>query len=318
MSTIGTIIVTYNNKEGLLDCIDAVLRQDGGACDILVIDNHSKDGTKNALKEHLYKKGARINERKYSPLDEYCLELDYKNTKIRYARIERYLGSAGAFERGIKIGVTLGYDYLWLLNDRTHPISNTLLELKKAHNKLNGKYGFLSSKVLCEDKKMSKRHMPMLSVNERMEDTKEDLIKIEFATFVSCFIKTSVIKKVFLPIGEFFVSGQALEYTRRITKKYKSYFVNDSIVYFNIEKNEFSDISQADEKELFKFDYGYRNKFYIYKKDGIKGVYCFLSCTKKDIKNIILNSTTNRTKRITTILKGTLKGLLYNPTIDRI
>ena len=47
------VIVTYNRKELLKECINALLQQDYNNCDILVVDNASTDGTKDFILEEL-------------------------------------------------------------------------------------------------------------------------------------------------------------------------------------------------------------------------------------------------------------------------
>ena len=46
---IAAVIVTYNRKNLLKACVEHVIAQQGACCDVLVIDNHSTDGTKAAL-----------------------------------------------------------------------------------------------------------------------------------------------------------------------------------------------------------------------------------------------------------------------------
>ena len=45
------IVVTYNRKELLQECILAILNQNYSNCDILVVDNHSTDGTAELMKK---------------------------------------------------------------------------------------------------------------------------------------------------------------------------------------------------------------------------------------------------------------------------
>ena len=45
MEQIAAIVVTYNRKELLHQCIEKLLAQQKAACDILIVDNASTDGT---------------------------------------------------------------------------------------------------------------------------------------------------------------------------------------------------------------------------------------------------------------------------------
>ena len=44
-NNIVAVVVTYNRKEKLMKCLDALFSQKSGSPDILVVDNASDDGT---------------------------------------------------------------------------------------------------------------------------------------------------------------------------------------------------------------------------------------------------------------------------------
>ena len=50
---IAAVIVPITEKELLKQCIEQVLQQENADCDILVIDNHSTDGTGETLQPFL-------------------------------------------------------------------------------------------------------------------------------------------------------------------------------------------------------------------------------------------------------------------------
>ena len=44
--SVATVVVTYNRKDKLRRCLDAVIRQKGSTIpDIIIVDNNSTDGT---------------------------------------------------------------------------------------------------------------------------------------------------------------------------------------------------------------------------------------------------------------------------------
>ena len=57
----------------------------------------------------------------------------------------------------------------------------------------------------------------MDEVNDEVDDSLENYSEIIMATFVSLFIKAETIRKVGLPIKDFFIWSDDLEYTRRIS-----------------------------------------------------------------------------------------------------
>jgi len=56
------VVVTYNRKELLKECINALLQQDYDNCDILVVDNASTDGTKEFIADELQNKSNEISD----------------------------------------------------------------------------------------------------------------------------------------------------------------------------------------------------------------------------------------------------------------
>ena len=289
---IAAVIVTYNRKDKLLNCIKALQSQKGGNPDIMVIDNASDDGTKEALTE-LIDSGAII----------------YKNTG-------RNLGGAGGFEIGVREASLMGFKYVWLMDDDCVPHKKALNELKKAHNKLRGRYGFLSGKIVWRDGNICRMNVQKKDVISKVEDFDRDLQKIQFATFVSCFIKTSVVKEVGLPIGEFFIWGDDLEYTRRISMEYPCYYVKDSVALHDCESNSGSNVALDTLERLKLYTYAYRNEFYVFKREGLKGLAYWFARIIYHIIRISASGEPDKKKRFSALFKGVLMGFLYSPTID--
>lgn len=110
MKSIVAIIVTYNRKQKLLTCITRVLSQIRPVQKIIVIDNASTDGTRQAV-------------------------LDLKNPLIEIETQPQNIGGAAGFTRGMEIGYYQGYDKLWLFDDDCYPDPLCLLTLDEILNK---------------------------------------------------------------------------------------------------------------------------------------------------------------------------------------
>ena len=123
MITIATIIVTYNRKELLLKCIEAIYAQSYMPDMIYIIDNHSTDGTDVLLKER-----GIIN-----------TQQEYKGIKLEYVQLPVNGGGSMGFYEGLKRAHTEGaYDYYWVMDDDGEPHHDCLKELIK-HRKI-GEY----------------------------------------------------------------------------------------------------------------------------------------------------------------------------------
>lgn len=294
MKKVIAVIVTYNRKELLKESIEALLSQNYKNCDVLVIDNASTDGTYEYIGELL------------------------KNDRVKYVNTGANLGGAGGFNYGIKEAYKLGCDFIWVMDDDCIVHNDTLEKFIEADEKLNGDYGFLSSKVLWKNGNICKMNVQKRTFLKWLNDFNKPLIKIAMASFVSLFIKADVVKKVGLPIKEFFIWTDDWEYTRRISRKYKCYFVNDSVVTHKCANNVGADISTVDGERVNRFKYLYRNDVVLYRGEGIKGwilLYIRLAIHKL---RILRSDKKDKKDRIKIINEAIKKGKKFNPQIEYI
>ena len=290
------IVVTYNRKELLEENIKALLNQTYNSLKILIVDNASSDGTNELVKKYL-------------------------SDKLLYVNTGSNLGGAGGFNYGIKFGYeNFKSKYFWIMDDDTIPNKDALENLLKAKDTLNNDFGFLSSKTLWIDNNICNMNIQNFVSNilDKAEYIENGLLEIESATFVSCFIKREIVKEVGLPIKEFFIWNDDIEYTRRISKKYTSYFVNNSVVVHKMKNNTLAtNFEEVDKNRVDRLFYNYRNKFYIDKQNGIKGFfkgalrcikYCFLYLVKGKLKF----------RAIKAIAKALILGMFFNPKIEYV
>ena len=298
MKDVAAVIVTYNRKEFLKKCIEALLEQEKKEeCDILVIDNASTDGTKEEMVRYT------------------------QSQQVIYINTGNNLGGAGGFNFGIKEAVKLGYKYIWLMDDDCIVHKDSLKELLEADKKLDGNYGFLSSVVLWKDGttcKMNKQKIPN-NWYEKAPLLKNSLLPTYHATFVSFFIKRDVIEEIGLPIKEFFIWGDDVEYTNRISKKYDCFIVGKSQVLHDTKNNEGSNIAKDELSRLNRYQYAYRNEMYIAKKNGLKGILRQIAKIVLHIYRVLAkNKNGHRIKKWSIILGNSIKGLFFNPKVEFI
>ena len=241
------VVVTYNRKELLKECIEALLNQDYKNCSILIVDNASIDGTFEHIKNYI------------------------DNEKIIYKNTGANLGGAGGFNFGMKEAYKIGCEFIWLMDDDCIVHEDSLSNLIEAGKSLKGNYGFLSSKVLWKDNSICKMNIPKKTFSTWQRDFESKIQKITMASFVSLFVKSSVVKDIGLPIKDFFIWTDDWEYTRRISRKYKCYYVTNSVVIHKSKLNEGASIATVDGDRLERFKYLYRNDVVLYRREGLKG-----------------------------------------------
>lgn len=290
---IAAIVVTFNRKKLLKENIECLLNQnDAEGLDIIVIDNHSTDGTKDEISNYIIK------------------------NNIIYIDTGSNLGGAGGFQFGIKYAAEHNYDYIWVMDDDCMPTRNALEVFLNVNEKLYGRYGFLSSKVLWKDQSICIMNRQRETMIRTVSDFNSEIVPVVMASFVSLFIPTKIVYELGLPIKEFFIWTDDWEYTRRISLKYPCYLCNSSVVIHKSKSNIGANISNDSVDRMNRYDYLYRNDVYLYRKEGFVGFIYELLRLNYHIFKILLKAQDNRLQRIGKIINGTLKGLFFNPKVE--
>lgn len=302
MPKIAAVVVTYNRKDLLLECLSCLQNQNfsdaSQACetslDILVIDNASTDGTSKALK----------------PL---------ANTKqILYFNTGSNLGGAGGFNYGMRKAVELGYDYVWVMDDDCMPHEDTLLGFLNADAELDGEYGYLSSVCRWIDGSICTMNTQRHPLTKNITDFSPDIQLVTLASFVSLFVPARIIKELGLPIKDFFIWSDDWEFTRRISRKYPCYLVGKSVVTHKSKSNGVGNIALDSEEKISRYRLAYRNDVVFYRREGIKGYgYIFIRGLYHAFL-VLTKAKSKKGERLHTILKGNLEGLKFHPEIEYI
>lgn len=209
------IIVTYNRKELVSECLSSVLNQTFQVSDVILFDNASTDGTHDYLEE---------------------LGL-ISDSRIHYIYIKENIGAAGAYSEAFILAKTIECDWVWAMDDDTIPNVDCLQRLIEAKDILsvNEKISFLASTIFGENGEFM--NLPLVDIRPSSNGyaswyryLSEGLIKIETATFISLLIKKDAINTCGIPIREFVMWGFDTEYTMRFTHHYgDAYFVGNSV-----------------------------------------------------------------------------------------
>jgi GT2 family glycosyltransferase len=214
------LVVTYNRKELLVECLRALLNQWQRLQKILVIDNASTDGTEALLAET-------------GLLAEHL---------IVYRRLPRNLGGAGGFETGMRFAYDeLEWDWIWLMDDDAICTSNALKELLAASDELaQWRPAILASRVLYWDSN-EPCNVPRFRFNrpwghgepiERVyAAAAAGCIPVRNASFVAPLIRRTAVAKHGFPVGGYFLLLDDIEYTGRILKDDFGASVPQSLVY---------------------------------------------------------------------------------------
>ena len=299
---IVAVIVTYNRLNLLKECLDALFKSDYHT-DILVVNNNSNDGTKEYLD-------------------------DIKNqdmlTKFYVFNLSENLGGAGGFNYGIREASKLDYDRIWIMDDDCIANKNTLSELVKIDELVNGNFGFLSSKVLWTDGTICKTNVQRKRIARKIKDFDSNYVNVDFASFVSLYVKRVDALNVGLPIKEFVIWTDDLEWTRRLTytKIYEAakpgFLCNKSIVTHKCANNFGVSIVYDTKERLNRYKYIYRNDVYCFKREGIGGNIFIIFRNLYHIFKVLLLSKTEKLLKIKIIVDGFFDGLRFSPKIEYV
>lgn len=285
------VVVTYNRKALLTQCVVHLMRQKPPVPDILIVDNASTDGTRQAL----------------APL--------IGAGSIRYVNTGANLGGAGGFQYGIRLAAKAGYKYIWIMDDDAMPMPDALEALLKAASSL-GEFGYLSGRTLWTDGTLCRMNVQRDLKLHNIKRFDDPCIPSGAATFVSLLIPSRVVRQVGLPIGEFFLWADDLEYTRRISRQFPCYVIPESVTVHNCETNNGGNISTDTPSRIERYRYAYRNEVYVYRREGFRGVMRLILRTPLHIMRVLFRSRDKKRMRIRVILGGTLKGLSFKPSVE--
>lgn len=245
MKNVGVLIVTYNRLQLLKEEVTSIRGQSYKDYDIIVVNNSSTDGTVEWL----------------------------ESQKDIIVITQPNSGGAGGFFTGLKYIAEHGYQYCWMMDDDVECGKSALQELMDiAENE--HEFGFLCSRVIGIDgKPMNVPTIEDRIFNENypcwLERIDDNLIKVRAATFVSVLIPIPNVIKYGLPIKEYFIWGDDIEYTNRLSNELPSYLVfNSKVVHKRALAQRLNFFTETNPTRLDNYFYALRNSFMNSQKYG--------------------------------------------------
>lgn len=207
-NTVAAIVVTYNRKELLLECLSAVRKQTRIPNVIYIIDNLSTDGTPEMLFENDYiptRPEFQINEnQKIESQVSSLFNLD-KTIKIKYTRKFQNDGGAGGFYEGMKQAYEEGFDWVWIMDDDGKPDQHCLKNLTEVGDET---ILYVAPNLIDST---GESHF-----SELFNTTRNRVIPYKGGPFNAILINRRIIEDVGYPIRKFFIWGDETEFLNRI------------------------------------------------------------------------------------------------------
>jgi rhamnopyranosyl-N-acetylglucosaminyl-diphospho-decaprenol beta-1,3/1,4-galactofuranosyltransferase len=212
---VAAVVVTFNRKELLCECLDALLAQTFPLSRIVLIDNASSDGTVDLLAERGY--------------------LD--NKTLDYVRLPVNSGGAGGFHEGVKRGYDAGFEWLWLMDDDVEPMPDAL---DKMLSHADVSQCIQGCKVFRDGQSEDWERWANIDESGRRSASREpqDLgyIRAETGCFEGMLINRQIISMIGFPDKRFFIGGDDVAYGYLASKHTQVIYLREACFLKKINK----------------------------------------------------------------------------------
>jgi rhamnopyranosyl-N-acetylglucosaminyl-diphospho-decaprenol beta-1,3/1,4-galactofuranosyltransferase len=226
--SVCAVVVTYNRRELLARCIDAVLAQTAEVAELYVVDNASSDGTGEMLRARGY--------------------LD--RPEVRCVRLEENAGSSGGFAAGIAAARRSDADWIWVMDDDAEPEPNTLERLLASPAAREPDSAALCSSVVRPDGTIDTGHRGHFARRPRplpLADYRDGTApELDFFTFVGLLLRTPAARAADPPKSELYIWCDDYEYSFRIREHGRIRLVPESRILHH-------DVGQAHSNRRSRF-----------------------------------------------------------------
>ena len=188
---ITAVVVTYNRKNLLIDCINALKTQTRLPDRIIIIDNASSDDTQELFENNV----------------------KFSDNNINYFRLEENLGGAGGFAEGIRQAIAFDTEWIWLMDDDALPQSSALEELMAVAEEPSHVYGSLA--IIAE---YTAWDLHLVEMGGGKVNRVEDIpsrARVQFLPFLGFMIHREMVERIGLPDAGFFIAADDVEYCMR-------------------------------------------------------------------------------------------------------
>ncbi|WP_373695146.1 glycosyltransferase family 2 protein [Actinomycetospora aeridis] len=194
LGCVAAIIVSFNRRQTLIECLTSLTAQSRPLDLILVIDNGSTDGT--------------VEE----------VQRDFPRVALELQPYNR--GGAGGFSEGVNRALQAGCDYVWLMDDDVVPDHQALEKLRDGLDAYpaSRRPVLATSLVLDAHQNLGPRNrcVPSRDYAALADAAAKGHLAIRASSFVAPLIDLSVSAQTALPIADYFIWHDDTEYTTRV------------------------------------------------------------------------------------------------------
>jgi rhamnopyranosyl-N-acetylglucosaminyl-diphospho-decaprenol beta-1,3/1,4-galactofuranosyltransferase len=197
---VAAIVVSFNRRVLLQECIEGLLNQTRPLDAIYVIDNGSNDGSR-----------------------EYLNSVETKHDNVIVVLSNTNLGGAGGFSLALQKAYEDGFDWYWLMDDDAEPMADALENLMLSDDAARQDVVAMCGAVWGIDSRLQFWHQG--TFDKRMNPVvatpanhAAPSFEIGYMSFVGACIRHKAVQKVGFPLKEYFVWNDDVEYTARLSR----------------------------------------------------------------------------------------------------
>jgi GT2 family glycosyltransferase len=300
--TVAAVVVTRNRPALLKRCLAAIDSQTYPVSQLVVVDNASDEPTRELLAGEAANRGS----------------------EFHLIRLEGNTGGAGGFHAGMRAALPLACTHMWLMDDDCEPEPPAVEELVAAAA-IVGENAVLGSTIFdlngeCINVQPISQRQGLNSMAQYAVHLADGLLEMAALTFVSFLVSTELVRKVGLPLKEFFIWSDDAEYSFRLARFTKLYQVGKS----KTKHLKSGDASQRIYKEqegskILQYHWFYRNRLFVgFKYDGVmsKNTFQFLFRALRDML-LSIKSGKFVLLKCKTIIYGLWSGIVFTISMPK-
>jgi GT2 family glycosyltransferase len=251
--TVAAVVVTRNRPALLKQCLAAIDSQTYPVRQLVVVDNASDEPTRDFLAAEVARRGSNFH----------------------LIRLDENLGGAGGFHVGMRAALPLSCTHMWLMDDDCEPEPEAMAELAAA-TAIVGEDAVLGSTIFdlngeCINVQPISQRSGLNAMAQYAVHLADGLLEMKALTFVSFLVSTDLVRKVGLPLKEFFIWSDDAEYSFRLARFARLYQVGKSKTK-HLKSGDASQriYTEQDRGKILQYHWFYRNRVFVgFKYDGV-------------------------------------------------
>ena len=192
-SRVAAVVVTFNRREIVLECLSSLFSGTRRPDEVIVVDNGSSDGTADAIRA--------------------------RYPKVRLLSMGENLGPAGGFNRGMRAALQLDCDWIMVLGDDVFLEADTLRSLLQVAAGADGTVAMVAPVVPGNPPRIWRHWAISLPVVPSHPGQSVPPIEVDMVVYNAPLIRADVVRQLGGPREDYVVTWWEWEYGLRLRQR---------------------------------------------------------------------------------------------------